>query len=123
MRILSFWVRPDFDYTIRAGGDHLSSLDRMVLGPGDHFIMNPRRRIWLQDGRLISSPASPRKKKRQLENGPGTGLRSKRNLNAHVKEIPCPDCAILISADDASFIKTKACPASIGGVDVAFEVI
>ena len=62
MRILSFWVRPDFDYTIRAGGDHLSSLDRMVLGPGDHFIMNPRRRIWLQDGRLISSPASPRKK-------------------------------------------------------------
>ena len=64
-RTLSFWARPDFDYTIRAGGDHLSSFDGVVLGPGDHFIVNPRRRVRLQDSRLITSPI----KKHQLENG------------------------------------------------------
>jgi len=70
VRILSFWVRPDFDCTIRAGGDHLSGFDGVVLGPGDYLIVNPRRRVRLQDGRLISSSSSTRKT-RQLESGPG----------------------------------------------------
>jgi len=55
-QISSFWVRPDLDYTIRAGGDHLPSFDGVVLGPGDHFIVNSRRRVRLQDRRLIPSP-------------------------------------------------------------------
>jgi hypothetical protein len=52
--ILSFWERPDLDRTIRARGDHLSAFGGMVLGPGDHLIVNPGGRVRLQDGSLIS---------------------------------------------------------------------
>jgi hypothetical protein len=45
--MLSFGVRPDFDCTICAGGNHLSGFDGVVLGPGDHFVVDPRRRVRL----------------------------------------------------------------------------
>jgi hypothetical protein len=60
--VLSFRVRPDFDYTVRAGGDHFSSFRGMVLGPGDHFIVNPRGRVRLQDGGLIPVTNTDEKK-------------------------------------------------------------
>lgn len=60
-QVLSFRVRPDFDYTIRAGSDHLSGFNGMVLGPGDHFIVDPRGRVRLQDSRLVPSQTSTRK--------------------------------------------------------------
>lgn len=58
--ILSFWVRPDFDRTIRAGSNHLSGFGRMVLGPGDHLIVNLGGRVRLQHRSLISLTISTR---------------------------------------------------------------
>ena len=46
-----------------------------------------------------------------------------RNLNAHVKKVPSPNCTIFISADDTSFIETETCPTSVRRVGVAAEVI
>ena len=118
-------MRPDFDCTIRAGGDHLSGLGGVVLGPGDHFIVNPRRWVRLQNGRLnpINNIAEKERKKSIRKWSEGKDLRLKRNSNAHVKKVPCPDCAVFVPADDASFIKAEACPTPVRCVDVALEVI
>jgi hypothetical protein len=116
--LLSFRVRPDFDHTVRAGGDHLSGFRGMVLGPGDHFIVNPRGRVRLQDGGLIPVTDTDEKKTESANERSGWD-----KVNSHVKEVPSPDFTVFVTADDASFVEAEACPTSIRGVDVAFEVI
>ena len=116
---MSFWVRPDFNYTVCTGSDHLSRLDGVVFGPGDHFIVNPRRRVRLQDGRLTSTGG----RRESVNSRKGYGHSPKRSLNAHVEKVPSPDRTTFVSADDASFVETETCPTPIGRVDVTFEVI
>lgn len=79
---MSFWVRPDFDRTVRAGGDHFSGFDGVVLGPGYHFVVDPRGRVRLQGGRLIPSSKSTKNASIRGQSGRVKPARFKRNLKA-----------------------------------------
>lgn len=98
---------PDLDRTIRAGCCHLRGFG--ATG-------------WCSVQVITLSRALGGGFCCETENGPRDKPSFRRNSNAQVEEVPSPDCAIFISADDASSIKAETRPASVR-VDVTSEAM
>lgn len=130
-------VSPHFYRAIGTGSYHFSRLDWVVFCPGDHLVVHFRWWVGLERRRLFdmnSRTAEPDQKDSSETSESATSAQGHNpprseilgmiiGRKTHVKQVPSPHFSLLISANNAGFSMSKACPTPIRTMTVASKII